>query len=155
MNSSPVRGILFDWRGTLFHDEEDVDWIRASAASIGRDLSVAQAMELLALDGTTGQHPDVIAARHRADCSVDLNRAATLFELRLAGYDDDLALAIWQRDGSPGVSLPYTDVPEVLAELKTCGMRIGVVSDIHYDLRPVRDCVGRAGPCACRSAHGG
>jgi hypothetical protein len=77
MNASLVRGVLFDWRGTLFHDEEDVDWIRASAASIGRDLSVAQAMELLALVGTAGQHPDVIAARRRADCSVDLNRAAT------------------------------------------------------------------------------
>ena len=137
MNSWPVRGILFDWRGTLFHDEEDVEWVRASAASIGRDFSVAQAMELLSLVGTTSQHPDVIAARRRADCSVDLNRAATLLELRLAGYDDDLALAIWQRDGTPGVSLPYTDVPAVLAELKAHGMRIGVVSDIHYDLRPL------------------
>jgi hypothetical protein len=46
MNSSPIRGILFDWRGMLFHDEEDVDWIRATAASIGRDFSIAQAMEL-------------------------------------------------------------------------------------------------------------
>jgi phosphoglycolate phosphatase-like HAD superfamily hydrolase len=122
-----LRGILFDWRGTLFHDEEDVDWIRSSAASAGREFSVAQAQELLALVATTSQHPDVIAARRCADCSVDLNRAAALLEFRLAGRDDELALAIWQRDGSPGVSLPYTDVPDVLAELKTCGMRIGVV----------------------------
>lgn len=132
-----LRGILFDWRGTLFHDEDDVDWVRASAAAIGRDFSVAQAKEVLARVAATSQHSDVVAARRRGDCSVDLNRAATLLEFRLAGYDDDLALAIWQRDGSPGVSLPYTDVPEVLAELKTCGMRIGVVSDIHYDLRPL------------------
>jgi FMN phosphatase YigB (HAD superfamily) len=155
MNSSPVCGVLFDWRGTLFHNEEDVDWIRASAASIGRDLSVAQAMELIALVGMTSQHPDVIAARRRADCSVDLNRAATLLELRLAGCDDDLALAMWQRDGSPGVSLPYTDVPEVMAELKTCGMRTGVVSDIHHDLRPIFERCGLGhlvdAPIRCRS----
>jgi hypothetical protein len=113
-----LRGILFDWCGTLFHDEDDVDWVRISAASVGRDISVAQAQELLARVAVTSEHPDVIDARRCADCSLDLNRAATLLEFRLAECDDELALAIWQRDGSPGVGLPCTDVPEVLAELK-------------------------------------
>ena len=101
-------------------------------------------MELLARVATTSQHADVVAARRRADCSVDLNRAASLLEWRLSGCDDALALAIWQRDGSPGVSLPYTDVPEILGQLNACGMRIGVVSDIHYDLRPLFERCGLA-----------
>ena len=35
MNSSPVRGILFDWRETLFHDEEDVEWVRGAPRRSG------------------------------------------------------------------------------------------------------------------------
>lgn len=31
--------VLFDWRGTLFHDEDDAAWIRASAASISQTLT--------------------------------------------------------------------------------------------------------------------
>jgi FMN phosphatase YigB (HAD superfamily) len=37
--SRAFRAVLFDWRGTLFHDEDEADWIRASAASIGRALT--------------------------------------------------------------------------------------------------------------------
>ena len=33
------RAVLFDWRGTLFHDEDDAAWIRASAASISQTLT--------------------------------------------------------------------------------------------------------------------
>jgi hypothetical protein len=33
--AGPFRAVLFDWRGTLFHDEDDAEWIRAKA-SIGR-----------------------------------------------------------------------------------------------------------------------
>ena len=84
--SRSVRGIPFDGRATLFHDEDDTERVRASAASIGHDLSVAQAMELAALPGTSSEHPDVVTARRRADCSVDLNGATTLLELRLAGF---------------------------------------------------------------------
>jgi putative hydrolase of the HAD superfamily len=32
--------------------------------------------------------------------------------------------------------MPYSDAPRVLQSLKACGVRIGIVSDIHYDLRP-------------------
>ena len=39
--------VLFDWRGTLFHDESDQDWIRASAASIGRTPSDDEVDHLL------------------------------------------------------------------------------------------------------------
>ena len=36
---SAFRAVLFDWRGTLFHDEDDAAWIRASAASISQTLT--------------------------------------------------------------------------------------------------------------------
>lgn len=47
-----------------------------------------------------------------------------------------VALAIWRHDGDLSASMPYPDVAEVLRSLKACGTRIGIVSDIHYHLRP-------------------
>ena len=129
--------VLFDWRGTLFHDESDQEWIRASAASIGRTPSDDEVDDLAKRLGAAAEHPFVRAAREHADCSVELHRAATLLELRLAGFDDELALAVWKRDGDVGATHPYPDTPRVLRELKARGIRIGVISDIHYHLRPI------------------
>jgi hypothetical protein len=39
---APFGAVLFDWRGTLFHDEDDAAWIRASAASIGQTLTTQE-----------------------------------------------------------------------------------------------------------------
>src|SRR5207253_1101727 len=82
------------------------------------------------------EHPEFVAAHQTADCSAALHRAAVLLELRLAGFDSELALACHDRDGQLGASMPYPDTTAVLKRLKVCGMRIGIVSDIHYHLAP-------------------
>lgn len=130
------KAVLFDWRGTLFHDESDEDWFRASAASIGRTLSDAEVAGLAQGLAASESHPDVAATRPRADCSVELHTAATLLQLRVAGFDDELALAVLERDGNLVASFPYPDAAEVLRALKARGARVAVISDIHYDLRP-------------------
>jgi FMN phosphatase YigB (HAD superfamily) len=129
------RAVLFDWRDTLFHDESDAEWIRTSAASIGRSPSTGDADALAKMLGAAADHPEVLAARSTADCSAELHRAAVLLELRLAGFDDELALAICDHDGDVAATMPYPDTPGVLRDLKALGMRISVISDIHYDLR--------------------
>jgi len=53
--SAEFRAVLFDWRGTLFHDEDDADWTRASAASIGRTLSPQQANALSFMIGAAAE----------------------------------------------------------------------------------------------------
>ena len=134
--STAFRAVLFDWRGTLFHDEEEADFIRASAASIGRSMSPSEVIALVEGLGPAAEHPEVVAAHQTADCSADLHRAAVVLELGLAGFDDELALACHDRDGQLGASMPYPDTTAVLKWLKVCGMRIGIVSDIHYHLAP-------------------
>jgi FMN phosphatase YigB (HAD superfamily) len=135
--ASVFKVVLFDWRGTLFHDETDTDWIRASAASIGRGLSDTEATALAGALSNASEHPDVLAARQQADCSLELHQAAALLWTRVAGLDDELALAIWSRDGDFTATIPYPDTPGVLRALQSRGIRVGIVSDIHYDLRPV------------------
>lgn len=140
--SSAFRAVLFDWRGTLFHDEEEADFVRASAASIGRSMSPSEVIALVEGLGPAAEHPEVVAAHQTADCSADLHRAAVVLELGLAGFDDELALACHDRDGLIGTSMPYPDAAYVLAHLKTCGVRIGIISDIHYHLAPHFDHYG-------------
>jgi FMN phosphatase YigB (HAD superfamily) len=141
--SRAFRAVLFDWRGTLFHDEDEADFIRASEVSIGRTLTSAEVNALVERLPATAEHPEVIAARI-ADCSPDLHRAAVLLELGLAGFypDHDLTLACNDRDGDLSASMPYPDTAEVLHRLKARGVRIGVVSDIHYHLAPVFEYYG-------------
>ncbi len=43
MDAGGFSAVLFDWRGTLFHDESDRDWILASAAAIGREMAESDA----------------------------------------------------------------------------------------------------------------
>jgi hypothetical protein len=119
--SQAFRAVLFDWRGTLFHDEDEADFIRASAASIGRTLTSAEVNSLVESLPAAAEHPEVIAAHGTADCSPDLHRAAVLLELGLARFDHDLALACHDRDGNPNASMPYPDTAEVLQRLKACG----------------------------------
>ena len=45
--STAFRAVLFDWRGTLFHDEDEADWIRASAASVGRRMTSSDMIALI------------------------------------------------------------------------------------------------------------
>ena len=140
--SRAFRAVLFDWRGTLFHDEIEADFIRASAASIGRTLTSAEVDALVERLPAAAEHPDVIAAHGTADCSPDLHRSAVLLELGVAGFDLELALACHDRDGNPSASLPYPDAAQVLQRLKACGVRIGVISDIHYHLAPLFEYYG-------------
>jgi FMN phosphatase YigB (HAD superfamily) len=140
--SHAFRAVLFDWRGTLFHDEDEADWIRASAASIGRTLTSAEVNALVEMLPVAAKRPEAVAAHATADLSADLHRAAVVLELGLAGFDDELALACHDRDGHLGASMPYPDTAAVLRQLKVCGMRIGIVSDIHYHLAPHFDHYG-------------
>ncbi len=134
--AGPCRAVLFDWRGTLFHNEDDAEWIRASAASTVRALTTDEVKACVAMLSAAAEHPEVVAARQTTDCSAELHRAAVLLELRLAGFDDALAEAICDRDGDLSATVPYPDAHAVLERLKTRGVRIGIVNDIHYPLRP-------------------
>ena len=128
--------VLFEWRGTLFYDESDDAWIRASAASIGRRLSDEEVNAIVRTVAVAADHPEVVAARQRADCSRELHEAATLLQFRLAGLDEDLARAILERDGNVAATMPYTDTRTTLETLRSRGLRIGVISNIHYELGP-------------------
>ena len=57
-----------------------------------------------------------------------------MFEL--AGLDAELADALYRLDAEPACNPLFPDVPGVLAAIQGFGVRIGLVSDIHFELRP-------------------
>ena len=127
--------VLFDFRGTLFGDEEDATWIRSSAAGIGRALTDAEIEAFLAQGAVVSEDPEIKALLDRCDTALDVHRDANLRWLRAVGVDDELAIAIWARDGHPDASFAFPDAAPVMAALRDRGIRIAVVSDIHYDIR--------------------
>lgn len=128
--------VLFDWRGTLFADETEAEAVRHVARSIGRTLDDDDiALVLQRLEAVLLERLEIREALDRCDWSSDAHREATLRWLRAAGVDDDLAVAIWARDGARGASFPFADTLPVLRALQAHGVRIAVVSDIHYDIR--------------------
>jgi FMN phosphatase YigB (HAD superfamily) len=126
-------GVLWDFRGTLFGDEDDATWIRSSGASIGRSLSDGEVAAIIErLDATEPQHE---AALSRCDASLAVHRATNLAWFADAGIDSELAVAIWARDGHPDATFAFTDAAEVMAVLQAHAVRMVVISNIHYDIR--------------------
>ena len=131
-----IEAVLFDWRGTVFYDEDDATWVRNSAASIGRELDGKTIDAIVARLKETESIPHIKAALDACDHSLEAHRAAILDWYRAAEIDDELAYAIWARDGDADASIPFPDTHEVMDELRRRGIRIAVVSNIHYDIRP-------------------
>jgi FMN phosphatase YigB (HAD superfamily) len=130
-----IDAVLFDFRGTLFNDEDDDAWIRSSGASIGRDLDDDEIVRILDRLSAVEREPEIAAALERCDTSLEVHRDTNLAWFRAAGIDDDLAVAIWARDGHPDATYAFEDALPVMAAMRAAGRGVAVVSDIHYDIR--------------------
>src|SRR5690606_19053166 len=72
----------------------------------------------------------------RIDTDVREHRAAYAAWFRAAGLDDELAAALYAVESDVSLNAFARDVEPLLLALTSAGVRIGVVSDIHVDLRP-------------------
>ncbi|MDQ0682152.1 FMN phosphatase YigB (HAD superfamily) [Streptomyces achromogenes] len=140
--------VLFDFSGTLFRIESTERWLRAVLDAEGIALAepeladTARALEAAgALPGgaTPVRLPEEIAGVWRVrDQSAELHRAAyTGLSRQVPLPDPALHDALYDRHRTPAAWSPYPDAREVLSGLRERGSRIGVVSNIGWDLRPV------------------
>jgi hypothetical protein len=114
MGGVPIRGVLFDWRGTFVRDPDEIVR-RLQAASKLRVVSEAQ---------------------DRADCSAELHRNAAMLWYGEADLEPEIAEALYLLDREAIAHPMFEDVPETLEGIKALGVGIAIVSDIHFDLRP-------------------
>lgn len=144
-----VKGVLFDFSGTLFRVESTESWLRAVLRETGAALAEAEllraAAQLEAAGALAGGSPpdgplpdglaDLWAVR---DSSAEAHRAAyTGLSRRVPLPDPRLHDALYARHMTPAAWQPYPDTTEVLSALHEHGVAVGVVSNIGWDLRPV------------------
>jgi HAD superfamily hydrolase (TIGR01509 family) len=129
------RAVFFDWRGTLAHLPEPEWWVGRALASIGRPVAPQVVRAAVAGLDAAAELPEVLAAERHEDCSWELHRQVTMRRFELAGLDSELAEALDRLDLDPASHPLYPDVPQVLAALRARGVRVALVSDVHFDLR--------------------
>ncbi|WP_052229807.1 HAD-IA family hydrolase [Streptomyces sp. CT34] len=151
-----IRGVLFDFSGTLLRIEPAESWLRAALATSGAagaaaldDAEIARLAAALEHAGALpgGASPAELPAGLRAlwenrDRDARAHRAlytglALQVPLPRPELPDSLYDALYDRHRTPAAWIPYPDAAEVLAELHRRGIRTGVVSNIGWDLRPV------------------
>ena len=127
------RGVLLDWRGTLVV-APTYRWLVATAlARLGRGAADADIERVLvALQGVDSARVD----SSQIDTDVVEHRAAYADWFRAAGLDNELAAALYAVESDASLNAFARDVGPLLVTLAAAGVRVGVVSDIHVDLRP-------------------
>ncbi|WP_406151149.1 HAD family hydrolase [Streptomyces sp. NBC_01012] len=143
-----IKGVLFDFSGTLFHIESVEAWLRAVLDDRGTAVERAEfehwtrgLTDAGALPG--GPAPVRIPASLSAawagrDRSARTHREAYTGLARQVDLPDPgLYDALYERHMSPAAWRPYPDAAEVLRGLRRNGVRVGIVSNIGWDLRPV------------------
>ncbi|ONI89539.1 hypothetical protein ALI22I_15225 [Saccharothrix sp. ALI-22-I] len=123
-----MRAVIFDWRGTLVLTPTFRGWVGEALRRIGRD--VGQAAEVVSgLDLARMDVPGV-------DADAVLHRETYYEVFRAAGLDRELADSLYAVEADPAFNPFAVDVEPTLHALHDSGVRIGVLSDIHFDIRP-------------------
>jgi HAD superfamily hydrolase (TIGR01509 family) len=142
----PVDAVLFDFHGTLAQVEDPVTWVIAAAAACGRPLdrgpATALADRLVTAGRAGGPLPHRVPphlAEHWAerDLYEHSHRAAYTGLAATVNTDvEGLADALYDRLLGPDGWLPYPDTGPILRTLHEAGIKVGVVSNIGFDIRP-------------------
>jgi putative hydrolase of the HAD superfamily len=134
--SPPLRAVLFDWGDTLFHARHAPEVIVSFAHSSGVQISEARARELWDEIWIAGKTPEEIAKGR--DLSMEAHRRvwADLFS-RLDRVVPGLSRALYEQVMDPHSWVPYADTRATLEAVRRRGLRVGVVSNVPADLRPV------------------
>ena len=142
----PIDAVLFDFHGTLAQVEEPVTWVQAAAAACGVQLDRGRATVLADRLVTAGRCGGPVPhrvppqlAEHWADRDLyeHAHRAAYTGLAATVHMDvDGLADALYDRVlGIEGWRV-YADTEPTLRRLRDAGIKIAVVSNIGFDIRP-------------------
>ncbi|MFJ8942506.1 HAD family hydrolase [Streptomyces sp. NPDC102395] len=143
-----TTAVLFDFSGTLFRIESTEAWLRAvldAAGAAPDEEELADAARALEAAGALpGGAPPVRVPEELVGLWRDRDRSAELHRAAYTGLSRQVPLpdpalhdALYDRHMTPAAWTPYPDASEVLGALRERGIRVGVVSNIGWDPRPV------------------
>lgn len=129
-----IKAVVFDWRGTLVTELDSRQWVREALqlARLEHDDNAVDAV-LRAI-----HTPELLSRLQSPDGNINAERHhQTYFGVfRDAGLDDALAQALWDVDTDPTYNRFAADAAETISVLLESGCKIGVLSNIHFDIRP-------------------
>jgi HAD superfamily hydrolase (TIGR01549 family) len=137
-----TRAVLFDVAGTLAMPEDRARWLLRGAGL--RDPALAARLEAVGRPG--GPYPadvpeEVAVAYAARDTSPAAHRAGYVGLLATA-CDRAVAEGLYARILVADGWVAYADAAPVLGALRERGLRVGAVSNVGFDLRPVLDGLG-------------
>jgi HAD superfamily hydrolase (TIGR01509 family) len=132
----PLRAVLFDWGDTLFHAPHAPEVIVSTARAAGRGVSDDEARALWDELWAEGKTPEEIAKGRDLSPAAHRRVWTDLFG-RADRVVPGLAEALYERVMNPNSWVPFADTRSTLEALRTRGLKIGVVSNVPADLRPV------------------
>ncbi|MFF4388840.1 HAD family hydrolase [Streptomyces sp. NPDC001552] len=143
-----IKGVMFDFSGTLLRVESTEEWLAATLAETGIPLAEEEFGETARRLTEYGALPGGLSPQHmpahletlwdQRDITPEQHRAAYGGLTRAAGITDpELEQALYDRHMTPAAWRPYPDTVPTLRALRRRGLPVAVVSNIGWDLRPV------------------
>lgn len=131
-----IRGVLFDWGDTLFSPPDAGQVIVTAAEQRGIRIDPEKARALWDEMWEAGKMPEELAKGR--DLSSDAHREVwtALFE-RANVAVPHIASTLYDRVMDPRAWIPYPDTTPTLRALRERGTKIGIVSNVPRDLRPI------------------
>ena len=138
-----IRGVLFDWGDTLFSPPDAAAVIVAAAAERGVPIGPHEARALWADLWEAGKTAEELAKGRDLSAEAHRDVWTALFE-RAHSKVPDIATALYERVMDPRAWIPYPDTASTLRALRGRGVKIGIVSNVPRDLRPIFAAAGLA-----------
>jgi HAD superfamily hydrolase (TIGR01509 family) len=128
--------VLFDWGDTLFSPPDAGAVIVAAATERGVRIDIPTARALWADLWEAGKAPDELAKGRDLSAAAHREVWTRLFE-RANDTVPGVARTLYERVMDPRAWIPYPDTAPTLRALRSRGTRIGIVSNVPQDLRPI------------------
>ncbi len=136
-----MKAVLFDWGHTLFDTAGSIDFVVGWSAARGYALSPDRARKMHAAALIRSRTAEELAKGRDKSLIVHHECWLTLWEA-FESACSGLAEALWEFETSAAGWSPYVDAEVTLTTLRDAGIRVAVVSDVPFDLRPIFDHYG-------------
>ena len=128
--------MLFDWGDTLFSPPDAGSVIVAAAKERGVPVDVEHARALWDELWEAGKMPEELAKGRDLSAAAHREIWTGLFE-RADSAVPGIATTLYERVMDPRAWIPYPDTEPTLRALRDRGIKIGIVSNVPQDLRPI------------------
>jgi HAD superfamily hydrolase (TIGR01493 family) len=132
----PLRAVLFDWGDTLFHAPQAPEVILSVAERSGAPMNIGLARAIWDELWAAGKTPEEIVKGRDLSPAAHRRVWMELFA-RADKVVPGVSRELYERVMDPHSWVPYADTRATLETIRGRGLRVGVVSNVPADLRPV------------------